>query len=111
MPSLPTDEWPTDADELAAIARDGSRPEVQRTRAVEELLPTIRRVARRLAARFAGHYSEDLMDEAPGYVWQALKGYEPGNSFEAWCYGVLRNYLLVVIGMQKGPTCGPEIGK
>jgi DNA-directed RNA polymerase specialized sigma24 family protein len=93
MTSLPSDDWPADADELAAIARDGSRPEVERNQALAQLLPTIRRVAQRVAARFAGMWSEEVMDEAPGRVCLALDGYEPGNSFEAWCYGVLRNHV------------------
>jgi DNA-directed RNA polymerase specialized sigma24 family protein len=94
MTSPRTGEWPSDPDGLAAIARDGSRPQEQRDRAVRELLPIIRRAARRVAARFAGWCSADLLDEAPGQVWPALGGYEPGKSFEAWCYGVLRHYLL-----------------
>ncbi len=93
MTSLPQDDWPADADELAALARDGSRAEEQRERAFSELRAVIRRVARRVAARFGGLWSEDLMDIAPGEVWLALGRYEPGNSFEAWCYGTLRNYL------------------
>jgi RNA polymerase sigma factor (sigma-70 family) len=73
----------------------------QRDRAVRELLPTIRRVARRVAARFVGRCLEDLLDESPGQVWAALGGYEPGKSFEAWCYGVLRNHLLIQLRGQQ----------
>jgi DNA-directed RNA polymerase specialized sigma24 family protein len=94
MTSPRTGEWPTEPDELAVIARDGSRHEEHRNRAMRELLPTIHQVALRVIVRFAGLSSDDFLDEAPGQVWPALMGYEPGNSFEAWCYGVLRNHLL-----------------
>jgi RNA polymerase sigma factor (sigma-70 family) len=92
-PPLPG-EWPTDADRLAAIAADDGQPPELRDRACQELLPTIRRVARRLALRFAGPHVQDLLDEAAGDVWPALGSYQPGRSFEAWCYGVLRHYLI-----------------
>ena len=32
-----------------------------------------------------------MPEEAAGEVWEALPGFKPGGSFEAWCYGVLRN--------------------
>ena len=101
MTSLRTDEWPTNADDLAAIARDGTRPTEEQERAFQELMPTIRRVASRVAARFAGLYSEDIVNEASGQVWLARGGYEPGNSFEAWCYGVLRKHLLMELRRQQ----------
>jgi RNA polymerase sigma factor (sigma-70 family) len=101
MTSPRTGEWPTDADGLAAIACDSSRPKEQRARAVEGLLPTIRRVAQRVTARFGGSYSDDLLEEAPGQVWPALAGYEPGHSFEAWSYGVLRNHLRAQLRKQR----------
>jgi RNA polymerase sigma factor (sigma-70 family) len=94
MTSSPQGEWPTDADGLAGIASDATQPQAVRERALEELLPTIRRVARRVATRFAGPYAADLSDEAAGKVWPALKGFQSGASFEAWCYGVLRNYMV-----------------
>jgi RNA polymerase sigma factor (sigma-70 family) len=101
MTSPPTDEWPTDADDLAAIARNSSPGEERHDRAVRDLEPTIRRVARRLVARFVGSSPADLLEEALGRVWEALGGYEPGNSFEAWCYGVLRNHLLARFRQQQ----------
>jgi hypothetical protein len=54
MTSSPTSEWPADADGLAGIAADPAQPPDRRDHAFQELLPVIRRVARRVAARFSG---------------------------------------------------------
>jgi hypothetical protein len=68
MTSPPASEWPTDADGLARIAADEDRSPEDRNRACEDLLPVIRQIARRVAARFSGQYREDLLDEATGEV-------------------------------------------
>jgi RNA polymerase sigma factor (sigma-70 family) len=94
MTSPPLSEWPTDPDGLAAIVADSRHPEPTRNRAFQELLPVIRFIARRVAARFSVHYRDDLLDDAAGEVWQALTRSRPEESFEAWCYGVLRHHLL-----------------
>jgi RNA polymerase sigma factor (sigma-70 family) len=94
MTSPPASDWPTDADGLAGLAADRTQPQERRDRALEALTPTIRRIARRLALRFPGPYSDDFIGEAAGEVWQALAGYQPGGSFAGWCYRVLRNHLF-----------------
>ncbi len=86
--------WPTNTDDLAAIACDASRPAEQQYRAFQELRPAIARVVGRLAARFAGVSSDATVDEALGEVWLARQNFTPGRPFEPWCYGVLRNSLL-----------------
>src|SRR4051812_45672394 len=94
MTSPPTGEWPTDPDGLASIAADPGQRSDDRDRAFRELMPTIRRIARRVAGRFSVPYGDDLLEEAAGEVWPALPGFRVGGSFEAWCYGVLRNHLI-----------------
>jgi RNA polymerase sigma factor (sigma-70 family) len=94
MTSPSIDEWPTDPDDLAGIASNPAQPREIRERALRELIPMIRRVARRVAARFAGLYVDELLGDASGEVWLALTGFQSGKSFEAWCYGVLRNHLI-----------------
>jgi DNA-directed RNA polymerase specialized sigma24 family protein len=100
MTSPRAGDGPTD-DDLAAIARDSSPEEERHSRAVVGLLPTIRRVACRIATRFSGLSSDEFVEEARGLVWEGLLGYVSGNSFEAWCYGVLRNHLLARLRSQR----------
>jgi len=89
-----TDDWPTDPDGLVTILLDPAQGQEMRNRALRDLSPIVHRVARRVAGRFAGAYADDVPDDALADVWQALPGYQQGHSFEAWCYGVLRNKLL-----------------
>jgi hypothetical protein len=64
-------EWPRNAEGLAAIIRDESRPQQDHERALRELHPTIRRVARRVVVRFAQPRGQNNLDDAIALVWQA----------------------------------------
>jgi len=63
-PPLPA-ALPEDGDELAQLAADVSKPEPERQRAFERLIPIIQWVARRLAVRFTGQQRGDVL--APGF--------------------------------------------
>lgn len=91
--SSSTQDWPDDAEGLARVARDSADQDA-RDRALRGLSSVVRLVARRIAQRFGHPLAADLAEEGLGEVWQALRGFRDGDSFEAWCYGVLRNHLV-----------------
>ncbi len=88
MTSSDRSGWPADAEGLADLARDEARGEEERHRALRDLQPVVRRVARRVMGRYGGADGAHMVDEALGVVWEALRGYEKGRPFEVWCYGV-----------------------
>jgi DNA-directed RNA polymerase specialized sigma24 family protein len=85
---------PEDADALARRAADRSESEAVRHGALDSLVPTIGRVARRVALRFSGQTRQDLVDGAIADIWEALQQAPPTGPFESWCYAVLRNRHL-----------------
>jgi DNA-directed RNA polymerase specialized sigma24 family protein len=89
-PPLP-EALPEDGDGLAQVAADMSRPEPERRRAFERLIPVIQWVARRLAVRFTGQQRDDVVSDAPGDVWEVIGQFPGVAQFEPWCYTVLRN--------------------
>lgn len=99
-PPLP-EALPEDGDGLAQLAADMSRPEPERRRAFERLIPIIQWVARRLAVRFTGQERDDVVSDAPGDVWAVIGQFPCGAHFEPWCYTVLRNRWFDTIGKER----------
>jgi DNA-directed RNA polymerase specialized sigma24 family protein len=99
-PPLP-EALPEDGDGLALLVADVSRPEPERRRAFERLIPIIQWVARRLAVRFTGQRRDDVVADAPGDLWQVIGQFPRGGGFEPWCYTVLRNRWFDAIGRER----------
>jgi DNA-directed RNA polymerase specialized sigma24 family protein len=91
---------PQDDDGLAQVAADSSRPDGLRHQAFELLIPTILLVARRVCVRFAGHWRNDVLTDAPGDIWTSIGQFPQGGRFEPWCYTVLRNRWLDIVGRE-----------
>jgi len=102
-PPLPA-ALPEDGDGLAQLAADVSKPEPERQRAFERLIPIIQWVARRLAVRFTGQQRGDVLSDAPGDVWEVIGKFPCGGRFEPWCYAVLRNRWFDTIGKERRRT-------
>lgn len=92
-PTSPPD-GPHDPAGLAGLAADERQSLEVRQRAFEGLVPAIQRVARRLAVRFLGQQRQDLVENAPGDIWEAIGQFPRDGRFEPWCYVVLRNRRL-----------------
>jgi DNA-directed RNA polymerase specialized sigma24 family protein len=99
-PPLP-EALPEDGDRLAQLAADMCRPERERRRAFERLIPIIQWVARRLAVRFTGQERDDVVSDAPGDVWEVIGRFSCGVHFEPWCYTVLRNKWFDVMSKER----------
>ena len=100
MPTQSGATLPEDDDGLARLAADAGQPSPLRRQAFERLIPTIEWVARRVSVRFAGHWREDVLADAPGDIWGAIRQFPLGGRFEPWCYVVLRNRWLDAAGKE-----------
>ncbi|MCS6896520.1 MAG: hypothetical protein NZM29_00980 [Nitrospira sp.] len=102
---MPADfNLPDDLTELAKIAKDDHQPAARRQMALENLLPTVRELAERIAS---SHYvrksmRSEFVDGALTFVWSKLPMFDPAKGrFEAWCREVLKNCLRDEIRQQK----------
>jgi len=83
---------------IAVLGDPGAHAQEEQARAMEALLPAIRAAARRAASRFEPRWQPQLVDDAPGLVWERLAHFDPDRgTFQAFCYVALYRAFLDIV--------------